>query len=57
MHLARAASRSTFEREGNVDLIDHLWRDLDRLARAGAGPIDVLIDPGTWVVFTYRTAF
>jgi serine O-acetyltransferase len=37
-----------------VELIDHLWRDLDRLARAGAKPIDVLIDPGTWVVLTYR---
>ena len=37
-----------------MELIDHLWRDLDRLARAGAKPIDVLIDPGTWVVLTYR---
>jgi len=37
-----------------VELIDHLWRDIDRLARAGARPIDVLADPGTWVVFTYR---
>ncbi|HEX9575412.1 MAG TPA: hypothetical protein VF994_15060 [Myxococcales bacterium] len=37
-----------------MELIDHLWRDIDRLARAGARPIDVLVDPGTWVVFTYR---
>jgi serine O-acetyltransferase len=37
-----------------VDLIDHLWRDLDRTLRAGARPLDVLTDPGVWVVFTYR---
>jgi serine O-acetyltransferase len=37
-----------------VDLIDHLWRDLDRLARAGARPVDILTDPGAWVAFTYR---
>ena len=37
-----------------MELIDHLWRDIDRLARAGARPIDVLVDPGTWVVFSYR---
>ena len=37
-----------------MDLIDHLWRDLDRLKRAGSGPLEVLSDPGTWVVFTYR---
>ncbi|MFL5313335.1 MAG: serine O-acetyltransferase [Myxococcales bacterium] len=37
-----------------MDLIDHLWRDLDRLARAGARPVDILTDPGAWVTFTYR---
>ncbi len=37
-----------------MELIDHVWRDIDRLARAGARPIDVLVDPGTWVVLTYR---
>ena len=37
-----------------MELIDHLWRDLDRLKRSGARPIGVLVDPGTWVVFTYR---
>ena len=37
-----------------MELIDHLWRDLDRMARAGARPLDALIDPGTWVVVTYR---
>jgi len=37
-----------------MELIDHLWRDIDRLARAGGRPIDVLVDPGTWVVFSYR---
>src|SRR2546429_7316480 len=51
---ARAPSRSTFKRGGNVDLIDHFWRDLDRLARTGARPADILTDPGAWVAFTYR---
>ena len=37
-----------------MDLIDHLWRDLDRLVRAGARPVDILTDPGAWVAFTYR---
>lgn len=37
-----------------MELIDHLWRDLDRLSRAGARPAEVLADPGVWVVLTYR---
>jgi serine O-acetyltransferase len=37
-----------------VELIDHLWRDLDRLSRAGARPVEVLADPAVWVVLTYR---
>ena len=37
-----------------MDLIDHLWRDLDRLVRAGGRPVDILTDPGAWVAFTYR---
>jgi serine O-acetyltransferase len=37
-----------------VDLIDHLWRDLDRLVRTGARPVDILTDPGAWVALTYR---
>jgi serine O-acetyltransferase len=37
-----------------LDLIDHLWRDLDRLVRAGARPVDILTDPGAWVALTYR---
>ena len=37
-----------------MELIDHLWRDLDRFARAGARPVEILTDPGAWVAFTYR---
>jgi len=37
-----------------VELIDHLWRDLDRLVRTGARPVDILTDPGAWVALTYR---
>jgi len=37
-----------------VDLIDHLWRDLDRAARTGARPLQLLSHPGTWMVATYR---
>ncbi len=35
-------------------LVDDLWRDLDRLARMGARPRQMLIDPGVWAVATYR---
>lgn len=35
-----------------LQLIDDLWRDLDRLARMGARTL--LLDPGTWAVATYR---
>ena len=37
-----------------LQLVDDLWRDLDRLARMGAGPGGLLIDPGMWAVATYR---
>ncbi len=37
-----------------MQLIDHLWRDLDRTMRAGSSPLDVLVDAGVWVVLTYR---
>jgi serine O-acetyltransferase len=37
-----------------VQLIDDLWRDLDRMARAGARPAEIVADPATWVVVTYR---
>jgi serine O-acetyltransferase len=37
-----------------VELIDHLWRDLDRLSRTGARPFEVVADPAVWVVLTYR---
>lgn len=35
-------------------LIDDLWRDLDRLARMGAARTDLLLDPAAWVVGSYR---
>jgi serine O-acetyltransferase len=37
-----------------LQLIDDLWRDFDRLARMGARPSQMLIDPGVWAVATYR---
>jgi serine O-acetyltransferase len=37
-----------------LQLVDDLWRDLDRLARMGAGPREMFLDPRTWVVATYR---
>ncbi len=37
-----------------LQLIDDLWRDLDRLARMGARTADLLADPGAWAVATYR---
>lgn len=37
-----------------MELIDYLWRDFDRLARAGARPVEVLSDLAVWVVVTYR---
>jgi len=37
-----------------VQLIDLLWRDLDRMMRSGARPLDLLVDAGVWVVLTYR---
>ncbi len=37
-----------------LQLFDDLWRDLDRLARMGAGPREMLLDAGVWAVATYR---
>ena len=37
-----------------MQLIDLLWRDLDRMMRSGARPIDILVDASVWVVITYR---
>lgn len=37
-----------------MQLIDDLWRDLDRLARMGARASELLLDPATWAVATYR---
>jgi serine O-acetyltransferase len=33
---------------------DDLWRDIDRLSRMGAGPREMMTDPGLWAVATYR---
>jgi serine O-acetyltransferase len=35
-------------------LVDDLWRDLDRLARVGATPVAIVFDPAAWAVATYR---
>jgi serine O-acetyltransferase len=35
-------------------LVDDLWRDFDRLARMGATPAAIAIDPAAWAVATYR---
>ena len=35
-------------------LMDDLYRDVDRLVRMGVRPSDLLLDPGPWVVGTYR---
>jgi serine O-acetyltransferase len=37
-----------------LELIDDLWRDVDRRARMGARPADILLDAGAWVTATYR---
>jgi len=37
-----------------VHLLDELWRDLDRMARAGARPVNILLDVATWVAISYR---
>lgn len=37
-----------------MELIDDLWRDLDRRARMGAGPVDIALDPAAWAIATYR---
>ncbi len=37
-----------------MSFIDDVWRDVDRVLRMGARPKDVLLDPASWVVATYR---
>lgn len=37
-----------------MQIIDLLWRDLDRMIRSGSRPFDILVDAGVWVVVTYR---
>jgi serine O-acetyltransferase len=36
------------------DILDLIWRDLDRMARAGATPLQLLADPACWVVAGHR---
>jgi serine acetyltransferase len=37
-----------------VSFIDDLWRDLDRVSRAGMRPVYSVIDLTTWVAISYR---
>jgi serine O-acetyltransferase len=36
------------------DILDLVWRDFDRMARAGASPLQLLSDPASWVVAAHR---
>jgi serine O-acetyltransferase len=36
------------------DLLDHLFRDLDRMLRMGEKPSALLASPGAWAIATYR---
>jgi len=36
------------------DILDLIWRDFDRMARAGATPLQLLADPASWVVAGHR---
>jgi serine O-acetyltransferase len=36
------------------DILDLVWRDIDRMARAGSTPLQVLADPASWVVAGHR---
>jgi serine O-acetyltransferase len=36
------------------DILDLVWRDFDRMARAGASPLQLLADPASWVVAAHR---
>jgi serine acetyltransferase len=36
------------------DILDLVWRDFDRMARAGANPLQLLADPASWVVAAHR---
>ena len=37
-----------------MHLLDDVWRDLARLTRTGARPLDIIIDLATWVAISYR---
>ena len=37
-----------------LDTLDLVWRDLDRMVRAGGTPLQLLSDPATWVVAAHR---
>jgi len=36
------------------DVFDLIWRDFDRMARAGSSPLQLLADPASWVVAGHR---
>jgi serine O-acetyltransferase len=36
------------------DILDLIWRDLDRMVRAGSTPLHLLADPASWVVASHR---
>jgi serine O-acetyltransferase len=36
------------------DILDLIWRDFDRMVRAGASPLHLLADPTAWVVAGHR---
>jgi len=36
------------------DILDLVWRDFDRMARAGATPLQLLADPASWVIAGHR---
>jgi len=37
-----------------LDILDLVWRDFDRMARAGSTPLELLADPASWVVAGHR---
>ena len=37
-----------------LDILDLIWRDFDRMARAGSTPLQLLADPASWVVAGHR---
>ena len=37
-----------------MQFLDELWRDVDRMARSGARPANILVDVAGWVAISYR---